>query len=62
MIKHGKKILVTVDAVSALAFGGAALANAGSTPLKPAACASRSEECPFVGTPWAHQPGSAVTL
>jgi hypothetical protein len=37
MIKHGKKVIVTVGAVSALAFGGAALANGGSTPVKPAA-------------------------
>ena len=37
MIKHGKKIIVTVGAVSALAFGGAALASAGLTPGKPAA-------------------------
>src|SRR4051812_19879071 len=36
MIKHGKKLIVTVGAVSALAFGGATLANAGSTPAKPA--------------------------
>ena len=36
MIKHGKKFLVTVGAIGALAFGGAALANAGSTPVKPA--------------------------
>ena len=37
MIKHGKKLIVTVGAVSALAFGGAALANGGSTPVKTAA-------------------------
>ena len=36
VIKHGKKIIVTVGAVSALALGGAALANAGSTPVKTA--------------------------
>jgi hypothetical protein len=37
VIKHGKKLIVTVGAVSALAFGGAALANGGSTPVKTAA-------------------------
>ena len=37
MIKHGRKLIVAVGAVSALAFGGAALANAGSTPVKSAA-------------------------
>jgi len=37
MIKHGRKLIVTVGAVSALAFGGAALASAGSTSVKPAA-------------------------
>jgi hypothetical protein len=36
MIKHGKKFLLMVGAIGALAFGGAALANAGSTPVKPA--------------------------
>jgi hypothetical protein len=36
MIKHGKKLIVTLGAISALAFGGATLANAGSTPVKPA--------------------------
>jgi hypothetical protein len=36
MIKHGKKFVVTVGAIGALALGGAALANAGSTPVKSA--------------------------
>jgi hypothetical protein len=36
MIKHGKKVLVTVGALSALAFGGSTLANAASTPTKSA--------------------------
>ena len=34
MIRHGKKLLVSVGALGALALGGAALANAGSTPVK----------------------------
>lgn len=36
MFKHGKKVLVTVGALSALAFGGSTLANAASQPAKPA--------------------------
>jgi hypothetical protein len=36
VIRHGKKVLVTVGALTALAFGGSALANAASTPTKSA--------------------------
>jgi hypothetical protein len=34
VIRHGKKLLVTVGALGALAFGGSTLANATSTPTK----------------------------
>jgi hypothetical protein len=34
VIRHGKKLLVTVGALAALAFGGSTLANATSTPAK----------------------------
>lgn len=36
MIKQGKKILLGVGVLAALAFGGSALAAAGTTPVKPA--------------------------
>jgi hypothetical protein len=36
VIRHGKKILVTAGALTALAFGGSTLANAASTPSKSA--------------------------
>ncbi len=43
MIKHGKKLLVVVGAITALAFGGAALSQAASTSSPPAPNAPAAE-------------------